>query len=350
MPKRGRLSEQDKAQILFPVCEKFLTQQRSGAEIVAEIEREFGVGLSREEIYPLLREGVRCGYIQLCPPADLRLAELVAERYKLDKDRIKVVDAPSATALHSLAVAAADLALQVVHEVAKRKKDVHLGLGSGRTTQAVAQLLAAKLRAEGGLASLTVHALTAGFAVERPEFAPVSLFNFFSEAAVQVNYVGLFAAALVPVDQYEEQKKLPGVDKAFADRKEIDIVLTSLAWADDKHGRYTQMAGLGGEAGADVRELIDAGWLGDVQYRPFGANGPIQVTKGTRPVSLFEIPDFVQLAQTEGKHVILIAGPCGYCQERKTKALRPLLARADLKVWDWLVIDLLTAKELLTQE
>ncbi len=344
MARRGRLTEQDKAQILFPVCEKFLTQRRSGSQIAGEIKAEYGVELSREEIYPLLREGVRSGYIQLCPPADVRLAELVAERYRLDKDRIKVVDVRSATALHSLAVAAAGLAVEVVREVAKRKEEVHLGLGSGRTTQEVAQLLAAKLRTEGGLASLTVHALTAGFAVERPEFAPVSLFNFFSEAAVKVSYVGLFAAAQVPVEKYEEQKELPGVDKAFADRKKIDIVLTSLAWAGDQHGRFTQMAG------ADVDELNNGGWLGDVQYRPFGANGPIQVTKGTRPVSLFEIPDFVQLARTKGKHVILIAGPCGYCQERKTKALRPLLARADLRCWNWLVIDLTTAKELLTLE
>jgi hypothetical protein len=90
-------------------------------------------------------------------------------------------------------------------------------------------------------------------------------------------------------------------------------------------------------------------WVGDVQYRPYSATGPIIADTGVRAVTLFELSDLVRLAETPDKAVILISGPCHGCKQSRSRALLPLLAEPSLRVWTHLVTDVRTASEVLEE-
>jgi hypothetical protein len=99
--------------------------------------------------------------------------------------------------------------------------------------------------------------------------------------------------------------------------------------------------------GADVRALRDRGWIGSVQYRPYSATEPIkEERKEMRAVTLFELDDFVRMADSKNKHVVLLARQCGLCGNTRAAALRPLLTSPRLRVWSDLVMDEATARDL----
>ena len=104
------------------------------------------------------------------------------------------------------------------------------------------------------------------------------------------------------------------------------------------------------ESGVDVENLkAKEGWVGNVQYRPYTATGPVvEKPEQLRAVTLFDLEDFVQLARQKDKHVILIARPCARCGRTRAKALRYLLQVKALKVWSEIVMDVATARELLS--
>ncbi len=58
----------------------------------------------------------------------------------------------------------------------------------------------------------------------------------------------------------------------------------------------------------------------------------------------------VELARKPNKHVVLVAAPCGICNEPKGAAIRPLLKEENLRLWNHLFIDLTTAQNLLPKE
>jgi len=93
--------------------------------------------------------------------------------------------------------------------------------------------------------------------------------------------------------------------------------------------------------------LESAGWIGDVQLRPYSSKGPITVDTGIRAVTVFEIAKLVTLAQKRDKAVLLVAGPCAYCGRPKAEALRPLLEEPSLAIWTDVVLDVETAMVLL---
>ena len=66
-----------------------------------------------------------------------------------------------------------------------------------------------------------------------------------------------------------------------------------------------------------------------------------------KAVSLFTLAQLAERARTPGKHVVLVAGPCAYCGERKGPALRPLLSSPELRVWSEVIMDIQTAEQLL---
>ena len=68
---------------------------------------------------------------------------------------------------------------------------------------------------------------------------------------------------------------------------------------------------------------------------------------GKLAVTLFNLPALVRMAASKDKHVVLVAGPCHTCQERKVPALRPLLTRPALRAFDTLITDSRTIWELL---
>src|SRR5262249_9518604 len=137
-----------------------------------------------------------------------------------------------------VAAAAAQLLLELIRALAPHKSDgtVHVGLGAGNTTLTVCRKLADLLRAELRYPPLVLHALTSFWDNERPLSAPTAFFSLFDPDKVKC--VGLFAA---PVSRCEDYQRTIMQDPWLKDlfessRKEVDVIMFSLAQADDPHG------------------------------------------------------------------------------------------------------------------
>lgn len=299
------------------------------------------LGLSREGVYPYIIEAVHRKFLLLRPPLDARLADQLASKYKLDRNRIRVVAASDRTANEHVSSTGADWILELIREVGCRKEVVHLGLGSGWTTMQVARRLALRLRDEVNCPPLVLHALSSGFDITDPMRAPVAFFAFFQDLPTRVGYRSLFVQAAVPWNRYDEVKTQPGVRESFECKDAVDIVVTSLASASDDHGALNRFLRPWGAKG--LSDLKRQQWVGDLQYLPFSAKGPIKVKSGVRAVTLFELPELAAMARTGSKHVVLLGGPCGECATPKHEALRPLFEAPSLRVWSHLVLDATTA-------
>jgi DNA-binding transcriptional regulator LsrR (DeoR family) len=336
--------------LLISVCDRFLDGHKV-MDIVHWLQEEHGVEMKRENIYPLLREARKRKYLSVLPPPEGYLQQRICDRFDVEKERIHVLRVRGDTAREYVADAAAKQIVQLIHEVGETKARVRVGLGGGGTVMTVARALASRLRSEGSLPKLGLHALSSGFDVNKPRTAPVSFLGYFDQAAPDIEYVGLFASAVVEVEQYEHVKTLPGVEESFQKASQIDIVVTSLASASDKHGELNRFMNLGERSNGNVEELKRHGWVGDVSYRPYSKTGPIAAAAGgIRAVSLFELEDLVELVRKPNKHVLLVAAPCGICNEPKAEALQPLLKESSLRMWSHLLMDLTTAQNLLPRE
>jgi len=343
--------------LLISVCERFLRED-SVSDIAQWLQAEHDIPMKRENIYPLLREARRRGFLSILPPPESYLQQRICDRFDVEKERIHVLRVRGATARDYVANAAANHIVELIHEVGQTKERVRIGLGGGGTIMRVARALAPRMRSEGSLPKLGLHAVSSGFDVNNPWTAPVSFLGYFDQAAPDIEYVGLFAPAVVEAEEYKHVKTLPGVEESFKKAKQIDIVVTSLAAATDKHGELNRFMNLGEkeetrkgeEKNSGVRALKKCGWVGDVSYRPYSNTGPIITSEGIRAVSLFELKDLVKLAHQPNKHVVLVAAPCGICNKPKREALRPLLKEENLRLWTHLFMDLTTAQHLLPKE
>jgi DNA-binding transcriptional regulator LsrR (DeoR family) len=335
--------------LLISVCERFLKEHKV-MDIVRWLREEHDVQMKRENIYPLLREARKRGYLHILPPPDGHLQQRICDRFELEKERVHVLRVRGDTARDYVANAAAEQIVRLIHEVGEVKDRVRIGLGGGGTIMRVARALAPRLRSEGSLPKLGLHALSSGFDVNNPWTAPVSFLGYFDQAAPDIEYVGLFASAVVEVERYEHVKTLPGVEESFRKASQIDIVATSLASASDKHGELNRFMNLGEKSNGNVKELKKRGWVGDVSYRPYSKTEPITAAGRIRAVSLFELEDLVDLAQKPNKHVVLVVAPCGICNESKAEALEPLLKESNLRLWSHLLMDMTTAQDLLPRD
>ena len=335
---------------LVQVCDAFLQGNQKMDVIADELNARFkreGTPhrVTREQIYPLLREARHRGFFELRAPLDGRLHQRIADVFRFDAAHIDVVAARHEIANGLVASRAANVCLRIIKALGptKRNGEVHVGLGAGATTLSVAQHLAAKLRAEETRPRVVLHALTSGFHVDNPQTAPVAFFGLFRELHDHIDYVGLFGPSVVKGAEYKKTKTQPGVKEGFDRKRDIDVVITSLASHEDADGDLNRF--LRNDARGQ-RVLERHGWVGDVQYRPYSATGPIQQQTPTRAVTLFELPELVKLAQQKDKHVILAAGPCGKCGRTREDALLPLMNNPQLKLWSHLVLDLGTAEQL----
>lgn len=370
--------------MVFAVCDRFLShlgrqhdprsnrtdEEPSGsASAIAEwLNKTWGrKDLTRERIYPLFWEAVRRNYLFLQPPRELHFAERLAELYNVeqyaeDKETIQIVNRRGHDASTHVAMAGADLVLSLIKRLGKKKKEqgaadprVHIGLGGGFSAMMVAKRLASRLYSDLKCPPLVLHALTAGgFLVSQPQKAPVTYFSYFDDLLVETEFVGLFAAPVVPSADYQQVVAHPGVHESFERADEIDIVVTSFASAHDEHGllsQYLRHLIAKGELTKEVLEEMEAmGWVGDVQFRPYSTEGPIVEGCPVRAVTLFEIADLVERTRRPDKYTVLLSGPCSECGVAKTEAVMPLLTRASLRVWTHLVTDIQTAAAMLSQE
>ena len=94
--------------------------------------------------------------------------------------------------------------------------------------------------------------------------------------------------------------------------------------------------------------LQDAGCVGDLMWRPLGPNGPLTGERGKdiRAMTLLELDSLSPFIADEGKHVLLLLGPCGMCGASKGKLLRNILGLKAHLV-SHLVVDSRSAREML---
>ena len=303
------------------------------------------VSISREQVYELLTIGRKRRYFTLTPPERHALQTRVADRFHVDQGSVHVANS---RAIDHLAATAAKLVVDLILELGKRHENVHIGLGGGYTSRLVAYHLATQLRAVPGLPTITLHALSTGYDADFHHTAPLTFFGFFEGITPKVEYVGLFAPPLVETDQYEEAINDAGVKKSFKARKKLHLVISSLGSASHVHGdfyNFMKQGKRGKDSGLNV--LKNAGWVGDVLFRPYSATGPITDDTGIRAVSLLELDELRDMARSRDKHVVIVAGPCTLCPKTRSDAVKPLFVAPDLRLWSHFVMDMQTASELL---
>jgi len=344
---------------VFSVCANFLAGEKASS-VARRIREQFGrPDITRQKIYPILCEGVRRGYLVLSPPVERDLALRLAERFKLpryeqDEKAVTVVASSRVNRNQDVAAAAAELVVELIGRVAANpgRDKVHLGLGGGLSAMMVARRLAQRIYSDSQFPKLVLHTLSAGgFIPSEPQKSPVTYFSYFEGAAPRIEYVALFSETVVSNEEFERVRANPSVRLTLERARDIDIVITSLASADDPHGLLRQylswLVECGGLEKRAVEAMYEAGWVGDVQFRPYSATGPLTKECAVRAVTLLELSDMVSWAKNLNKYIVLLGGPCAECFSSKVKALRPLLENPDLRVFSHLVVDVQTARELL---
>jgi hypothetical protein len=338
--------------VIFRVAQLFIGERGEGltpTAIAEQVNHEFPRQrrLNREAIYPMLSEAVRRGFLKLVPPVSQELAERVRARYpQLGTSVLRVVETAGRHDNAKVATVAAELALDHVSDVVKvtRNPIVGLGLGPGRATLDFCRTFSGLLVRHPEPVKLRLVAISAGCPANAPEYASISFFNLFPKHRVE-STIGLFAETLVPLKAFPQLKQQTGVKEAFAARETIDVVVTSMGDVQDDDDLLVMFLR---QSGQDPRRLYADGWVGNVQYRPYTAKGPVkEKPTDLRAVTLFELEDLARVAGQKNKHVILIARQCGICGRTRAEALLPLLINPNLKVFSTLVMDAATARELL---
>ena len=368
---------QENDELIFAVCDRFLSnleesggKKEKGVNAIAEwLQKTYNrPDLSREKIYPLFREAVRRKILLLQPPVEQVMSSRLESHYQLGDHpgKISVVNVSGPSASSQVTSYAADQIIYLIDSVFESKKKkaraegkdpnqvkVHLGMGAGLATMLVAKRLANRVAVGEEAPNLVLHAIsTGGFFIAEPHKAPITYFSYFDDIRSKVEYVALFSETVVRTSEYEKVRTNPGLRRCFERRNEIDIIVTSLANADHEHGllgQYLAWLIQEGLLGSDVLDKMnEAGWVGDVQFRPYSKEGKLDEVCPVRAVALFELEDLVEMAKLPDKYVILVGGPCGECGKLKTEALRPLLANEKLRLWTHLITDIRTANELLS--
>lgn len=383
-------------EFVYAVCERFFqcmkethepgasaAKRRPGpaASVVDWLVRERGRDdITREKIYPLIWQAFKRGFLLMKAPIDLNLRDRLIEKYDLapylspaavseraasnaDADRkLVVVNVSGPTASQHVGSVAADEIIKLIYRVSAEKKAravaegrdpdetrVHLGLGAGYAAMEVARRLAN--RADAQTPKLTLHAISpGGFYIPKQQMDPTVYFNYFIDAGLDVECVGLFSTPVVATEDFDRLQRNPSLRRCFERRDEIDIIATSLASANDEHGLFRQyFEYLRDEnlVSADALQSLEAqGWVGDVLFQPFSSTGAL-TPKSYRAVALFAFDELAAFSRRPGKHVVVIGGPCGACGAPKTNALRPLLENERTRLWTRLIVDRDAAKALL---
>ncbi len=342
--------DEDRALIVFRVATLFF-EGMSTAKIAAQVNQEMRPEkpLTREGIYPLLREAYKLGLLTLTAPVEEGLATRVAEEFRVDRRHITVVRTPNQYLNEYVAERAARVTLDLMSKMAEDiGKEIGLGLGPGRATLDFSRYFSRLLEFNTGVRPIRLYAISAGCPAEYPEYSSISFFNLFPESRI-AGRIGLFAESVVRCSEFEEIKKRPGVAEAFEckERGDVHVVVTSMGDFHDDHDLLSMFL----ERASGNRALPrDRGWIGNVQYRPYTQEGPAQEEDDDwRAVTLFEIPDFVAMAKSKEHHVVLIARQCARCGTTRAATLRPLLENPKLRVWSELVMDEATARDLLKE-
>jgi DNA-binding transcriptional regulator LsrR (DeoR family) len=241
----------------------------------------------------------------------------------------------------------AELLLSMIRKIARREKEVHVGVAGGHAMRRLTRSLAMLLRQPALELPVTIvfHALVAGFDVDDPRTDPSAFFAFlFEDAAMEATtrFVGLGASAFVEWKDCPAMRENLVVREAVVAAGKLDIIVTSCSCWEDQHSLLRHYMDKWDKDSADV--LRSTGCVGDVLWRPVGKDGPITERTHTRAFTLLEL-DELPGRIGEGLQVLLVAGPCGGCGRPKTEILQAVL-NTERPLITHLVVDTRTSRGL----
>lgn len=256
----------------------------------------------------------------------------------LTKESLRVIHVRSADAdpLAMTGMAAARWLLEMLEELKKTKKDKPIGVGfsSGRTARLVCKSLSELLRFRSDV-NIRLHALNSGWDAEQSNNAPVAFFSYFEDTPS----IGLFSPPLVKAADHTATGLLglTGIKEAFAAKREIDIVVSSLGVAQAGHNHrldaLEKMKVPDPFAGLPEEQKP----VGDIGFRAYSKVGPLTETGDQfRAVSVFELSEIVSRIQLGTLKCLLVIAPDKECP--KGLAAVPLIQEPSLRVFTQLLI------------
>lgn len=344
------MASQFNAAVIYRTLQLFLDQdlvRRPTSDIAKQVTEEFNLQprITREQVYKIIAQARSEGVMSLHPPRDQQLQQELDKKFPECFRKFVVVTTTGRTDNAKVAEVAADYAMDIVRDFGRKRPDsvVGLGLGPGRATLDFCRHFSRRVNTDSFFPKLRLIAISAGCPAKSPDYASSSFFHLFADDKVKEK-IGLFAETRVRVRDFPRVKTISGVREAFEASNQIDVVVTSMGDFSDDHDLLTQFLS---DAGMTASKLIARKWVGNVQYRPYSASGPVTESPNDwRAVTVFEIPDLVRMANLDNKHVILIARQCGKCGATRAKPLLPLIKNSNLRVFSKLVMDEATAREL----
>jgi len=103
--KKDKLTPDELKKVVYRVCELFFGSEPevdendetnpeppTVSQIATQINKELKLGLSREQIYPLMAQAKKLGFVHMVPPLEQAMAGKVAAKFNLPEDRIRVVN------------------------------------------------------------------------------------------------------------------------------------------------------------------------------------------------------------------------------------------------------------------
>jgi hypothetical protein len=341
---------------LFDLLSLFL----SGAN-AKQVKKHFAdrnINLLRTEVFPHVRRALASDFLKFCPPRYKALSDIL--RQCPNGGTIDVISASVNPSEH-VANHGAEVAMNLIEEIRDAKtpgangiKEVHVGLGTGRSSMLLVKRLAALLKTKFDLPKLVFHALSPASTLLRPLESPVTYFSILDNEIppeVERQFIAIPADPVLEADDYKRIMRKDRVLQKVMQRgkTELDLLIYSFARTKDDHGLLSEY--LKEYERLDVlRDLKHQGALGDISLRPFGESGPLKLAGGVEAVTIFNIEDLVEFSNTPNKRVLLLCAPCSLCHEPKTSALVPILKNPLLKVYTHIVADQISslgaAKEL----
>lgn len=312
---------------------------------------------------------IEMGWLSLKTVEDSDLAKRIRESgYQLHEEGSVRVTPAALT--DDVATHAADMVSGLVWEIAKRKAEIHIGFSGGNTMRRVFQKLVKLVNTpEWSLpsgATVTCHALVAGFDNKAPGTEPSAFFTYLDDSTptFKAEFVQFHAPAFVPSIHYDTLMDLPAIAEAKRDAESLDLIVTSAASYLDEHSqlrRYYeahQNSEQKPTTAKDLKRLQERNCIGDMLWQPFSPTGPVDIEDfDHRPVTVLKLKELPKRIKRETK-VVLVIGPCAAepndpCKKDgilkailEQQRVKPDESDSDRKYITHLVVDRHTAQQL----
>lgn len=333
------------------VC-NLLCEGVAPAQMVELMRREYGVEMSREEPYRLIRDAAARDWLRFIAPR----ADDLSEQLKRQCPWLKGVDVVYSANPGDVAYRAANLALELIdaYHNLLNKDEVHVGFAAGFSMRLVARYLAEVLKGAdpARLPTLWFHALSVGLDLDSPSTDPSAFFLYLDMLGAEyealrkkLKFVALRAPAVVGPGQMAQLRDLPGCRDAYARRDRLDIILTSAGSIRDPDNMLNRYPNL--FSPATVTTLTEQGCVGSMLWLPLSASGPIDRSRhsdqATVLIELSDLPGYIQ----RGAQVVLVGGMCHVCRRSKADITRTILELPEAtRLVTHLVTDSSSAREL----